>query len=724
MLENNDLPFLPVPDLQDTTQRYLRSVKPLVSSEAYQRTEVAVHEFLQPGGVGEELQRRLLSRAADISDKQGKGSWLEEWWNEYAYFSNRVSNCFYVNFYFGLQDDPRQPTQIQRAAVLTQAALNFRQELLDGSLTRDMARKTPLCMYQYRYLFNTCRYPATPRDYTIRHTPTPGEADYTHIAVACRGQFYIVETMVAKEGKDHHPPTHRMLTTDELALRFAHVQRLAATQTEVVPLGILTSDTRDQWAINRTEFLAVDPRNEQMLRQLETALFLVSLEDESPQTREEFSRACWHGATGINRYHDKCFQLLVFANARVGYCGEHSLSDGTTALRLCKYMLTQESDTALPPQSCEQEQELSLNHGSVTLLEWVTNDLVRQLVSQSQAYFYRQVAAHDIAVLEYDVYGKDNIKKLRCSPDAYVQMAIQLAYYRFHGTCRATYESAATKKYSRGRTETIRSVTEASRAWVEAMVSQASTPEDLAALCREAIAQHAQSTARCTDGFGVDRHLLGLKYCLADHEPTPALFVDPNYAATCHWNLSTSQISDECIEEYGWGEVVPDGYGIAYLVKDKSIHFNIAALCTMQAKNFALHLELAMYDMHELLGGKPLDRPADICMALPTFPRPTELTVPLDNSADAVELDSFSTQSSEASDTSYTISPTLNGRDIQQAADEMGSTSPESRKHERKPSCITLVDGEGDGKLGDSTSPSWIARYFGIPSLPFNRQSP
>ncbi|KAJ1660086.1 Carnitine O-acetyltransferase mitochondrial [Dispira simplex] len=698
MLENNDsLPYLPVPDLQDTAQRYLSSVKPLVSTKAYQGTEAAVHEFLQSGGVGEKLQRRLISRAADISEQQGEGSWLEEWWNEYAYFSNRVSNCFYVNFYFGLRDDPRQPTQIQRAAVLTQAALLFRQELLEGTLTPDMARKTPLCIYQYRYLFNTCRYPATPQDYTIRHTPAPGEADYTHIAVACRGQFYIVETMVASEGKDHHPHMRRMLTTDELALRFAHVQRLAATQTDVVPLGVLTSDTRDQWATNRAEFLAVDPRNERMLHWLETALFLVALEDEGPQTREEFSRACWHGATGVNRYHDKCFQLLVFANGRVGYCGEHSLSDGTTALRLCKYMLARESATSFPVQPFEQE--LPLDHRSVVLLEWVTNDRVRQLVGQSQAYFHRQVAVHDIAVLEYDNYGKDSIKKLRCSPDAYVQMAIQLAYYRFHGTCRATYESAATKKYSRGRTETIRSVTETSRAWVEAMVSQALAPEDLAALCREAITQHAHSTALCTDGFGVDRHLLGLKYCLADDEPIPALFTDPSYSTTCHWHLSTSQISDECIEEYGWGEVVPDGYGVAYLVKEKSIHFNIAALRTMQAKNFARHLQLAMYDMHQLLGGEPLKRHDDLRMALPTFLRPVPLTDPLEISVDAVESDSLSTDSSVVSDTSYTISPTLDDRDIQLQVDKMRCTSLESGKHERKPSSITLVDGEGDDKL-------------------------
>ena len=54
---------------------------------------------------------------------------------------------------------------------------------------------------------------------------------------------------------------------------------------------------------------------------------------------------------------------------------------------------------------------------------------------------------------DYTGYGKGLIKKFKMSPDAYAQMAIQLAYYRLKGTVRATYESAQTRKYLAGRTE-------------------------------------------------------------------------------------------------------------------------------------------------------------------------------------------------------------------------------------------------------------------------------
>ena len=48
-------------------------------------------------------------------------------------------------------------------------------------------------------------------------------------------------------------------------------------------------------------------------------------------------------------------------------------------------------------------------------------------------------------------------------------MAIQLAYYRLHHKVVLTYESATTRLYYEGRTETIRPVSDHSVAFVKAM---------------------------------------------------------------------------------------------------------------------------------------------------------------------------------------------------------------------------------------------------------------
>ena len=54
-------------------------------------------------------------------------------------------------------------------------------------------------------------------------------------------------------------------------------------------------------------------------------------------------------------------------------------------------------------------------------------------------------------------------------PDAYIQMAMQLAWYRTRGFFTATYETALTRLFLHGRTETIRTLTKASRQFVLAM---------------------------------------------------------------------------------------------------------------------------------------------------------------------------------------------------------------------------------------------------------------
>jgi carnitine O-acetyltransferase len=48
-------------------------------------------------------------------------------------------------------------------------------------------------------------------------------------------------------------------------------------------------------------------------------------------------------------------------------------------------------------------------------------------------------------------------------------------------------------------------------------------------------------------------------------EEVPEMFNDPLYARSKHWILSTSAIFSKHFPVYGWGEVVPDGFGVAYM---------------------------------------------------------------------------------------------------------------------------------------------------------------
>lgn len=56
------------------------------------------------------------------------------------------------------------------------------------------------------------------------------------------------------------------------------------------------------------------------------------------------------------------------------------------------------------------------------------------------------------------------------SPDAYIQMVLQVAWYKMRREFAATYETGLTRSFENGRTETIRTLTRDARAFVLALV--------------------------------------------------------------------------------------------------------------------------------------------------------------------------------------------------------------------------------------------------------------
>lgn len=77
--------------------------------------------------------------------------------------------------------------------------------------------------------------------------------------------------------------------------------------------------------------------------------------------------------------------------------------------------------------------------------------------------------------LDYIIYedlGRIECKKFSVSPDAVMQVALQLALYKLEGHSVATYESCSTAAFKHGRTETVRSCTNETKALCSAIVGQ------------------------------------------------------------------------------------------------------------------------------------------------------------------------------------------------------------------------------------------------------------
>ena len=138
---------------------------------------------------------------------------------------------------------------------------------------------------------------------------------------------------------------------------------------------------------------------------------------------------------------------------------EHSPADGTHFLALMEY--------ASMADDASQGVEGALT--DITPLTWNLSTDDRNAIDQANEDFRALTQNLDLKLHRFDGFGKDYIKAQRISPDGVVQMAIQLAYIRLHGGPAKTYESAQTRQFRLGRTETIRSCSTEAVAFAKAM---------------------------------------------------------------------------------------------------------------------------------------------------------------------------------------------------------------------------------------------------------------
>ena len=135
-----------------------------------------------------------------------------------------------------------------------------------------------------------------------------------------------------------------------------------------------------------------------------------------------------------------------------------------------------------------------------------------------------------LTVKEFINFGKNEIKKHKVSPDSFIQIAMQLAYFRLHKLAPATYENASLRKFVLGRTETIRSCSIVSDKFVKAMCKNTNSANEILDLMEKAIQEHKSYVIAAISGEGIDRQLFGLKLAaLENKEVLPELFNDLSF---------------------------------------------------------------------------------------------------------------------------------------------------------------------------------------------------
>lgn len=651
----DQLQKLPIPDLEETCKNYLSVLRPLQTEKEYEKTVEAVAKFMKDG-TGRYLDSELRKYA------ETRNSYIEQFWYD-AYLNYDSPVVLNLNPFFLLEDDPfyNEATcvnpQVKRAVTLTVSSLKFIQALKNETLPVDFQRNgKPLCMYQYSKLFGSSRIPN--EDGCVMQS----DPNSNHIVALSKSQFYWFDVLDKQN--------NLIMLEEDLIINFTSIiqDSLKTPRNEVAKssFGVLTTENRRIWAKIRNSSTIVDnPNNSEILSIIDSALFVICLDDLALNDLSDLSKNMLCGlsildkgvqvGTCTNRWYDK-LQIIITQNGKAGINFEHTGVDGHTVLRYVSDIYTDSilsfaqtiNSNAPTLWGTESSKGISeVQSDLVTIprkLEWdLTPDLSLAL-RFGETRLSDLINQNEFKHLEFKSYGSSTIKKMKFSPDAFVQMAFQATYYALYGKVECTYEPAMTKNFFHGRTEAIRTVSQESNLFVRKFFDPSMPNAEKLKYLSDACVKHSEQTRRCSNGHGVDRHLYALfciwKRYVADSEADfgatdmvnddtitnheisssssehtvggnnqqslkyeldhlPEIFADAGWDKLNNTIISTSNCGNPSLRLFGFGPVSANGFGLGYIIKDDSISI-CASSKHRQTSRFLVTLESYFNEVYRI----------------------------------------------------------------------------------------------------------------------------
>ncbi|XP_072226334.1 carnitine O-acetyltransferase b isoform X2 [Leuresthes tenuis] len=411
----SSVPPQPVPPLSQTLQGYLRALEPLLPPEELNHTRRMVQEFGRPGGLGQHLQEGLETRT------RTSRNWITDWWVQWAYLASRQPLPVHSNPAISLprRDYNDWRSQLVFASKLIAAVLDFKAKMHTGQLPVEYMQGKPLCMELYPLLFSSCRIPGPKHDYVAHYGNS--RRSPTHITVVRNYQFFQLEVYNSDGSR---------MTESQIHAQLMRI-RSQSWKTDKEPMGILTSEHRHTWgeAYNR---LLKDKLNQESVRMIETGLFSLCLD--SPVMRISDERYASRKAAQVlhgggtfsnsgNRWFDKTLQFVVGEDGSWGLLYEQATAEGPPIANLLHHILEycEKPDPKRAPLiplpmpkklyfHIDREIKRDIEHAKQNL-DILINDL-------------------DVNVFNFKRFGKELPKQHNMSPNSFIQVALQLAYYR------------------------------------------------------------------------------------------------------------------------------------------------------------------------------------------------------------------------------------------------------------------------------------------------------
>ncbi|KAI9595666.1 acyltransferase ChoActase/COT/CPT [Syncephalis fuscata] len=614
------LPRLPLPQLDATFAEYLRILEPLLTDQEFEDIKHHVADFLKPNGFGERLQRRLKDSAVD--GLQNQGSWLYDMATNYEFLECRTPLLVRINTFTLFCDDPTLAkvnttslkhcgqqsvytvAQLKRAARLINGFLDAKDNIENGNYPEKLLGTGSACLHQYQYLFGVTRIPKLKCDQLRGGGEQKYECRARHITVIIDNQIYCMPV---------YAENNTRVTDADLEYQLWKIVHDVETRTIFdAPVCIWTGTHRDQWTMARQQLIDTSDKNLASLHSIEQSLFVVALDRFSGKEADQgtdqliagLNASHKHGLSfNENRWFDKSFSLVIERDGRAGMQCEHAACDGLVPSKVAAQALTN------PVQFLDVAPSTP-SHPSLAppkALHFELDEKLYAMLSLARKETEATSANSDACCLQFCDYGSNFIKSIaKLSPDAYIEMAFQLAFFRRHNEFASACESIGMRGFLKGRTEIGRVFSKECRAWCEAMLDPSMAVMQKRNLLEQACLVHKDMIKRALNGEGASWHLHALMLMCRKDEEHP-VFTSAAAKKGDSWRLYAGSLNS-ADKFYCGGFAAPaeDGYGIGYHFRSNSINIGIECERKCPETDAMLYRNALIVSLREM---------ANICLA-------------------------------------------------------------------------------------------------------------
>lgn len=539
--------LLPIPELENTFEKYKEWIRPLLSEEEYNNSLKKIDCFYN--GVAKKLQKLLLYQ----KDVYSNTNWISSAWLN-SYLDGRITPIIGTNFSANIKFDNEYIYNRTNEEIIS----NFIHSL--GTVCQSYkvgtfgqvydARKNEICLSQFEILRGSSRIPFQNRDiYNISNNNS------NYITVFYKNNLFKIDIL--------------NLENEIINVKSSITNIINNTEYKEYSLSTICFADGDKAYELRRKYFDYNV----FFNLLENSLFNISIFDEElDNSEEEFSFYMY--LKGENTWIYKPLNFIYNLKYKMMYINcEHTYQDGGTILEIIKRTKENMGDI---DTKCFNEVN---DNGYIKIDEYFDDDYKKEADLIKQEYFnnINNFGFKNIFLEIDESYFKTNLKGL--SKDAIMQFLLQYGQYKAFSSLRSIYEAVDMREYQYGRTECVRSISCESLDFIKSLENN-----DVDAYYKLKIAEneHKNRIKNCKIGEGVDRHLYGLYLMVNQLEENDRIeahdfFNDISYKKISESFLSTTSLGyNDYMGYLLFTPVIAKGFGINYYNEPNGIRFVIS----------------------------------------------------------------------------------------------------------------------------------------------------